>query len=255
MIMNIKIKETNEEPSLKQMYYAYYAKKARVRLGLTLEQASKLVCSLSYMSKFENMLVTPPAKFLKQIERIYGIEFKKVDWLRIETILNSLLIHFLKGDIEPIKEASDAFDELDFSATGAIVKGYYLLMIKDYDGLRKIFIEMKDIVNNISRKEQILLTILKIGMDLSKHQTGNLNLLFTELDNAKITDNYTLWIINYYKAIYAFHLGDIPMFLHSFDTLRKRNYLYNPIDKMMILEMLYVRIIVKCFISFNTIYD
>jgi len=47
-------------------------------------------------------------------------------------------------------------------------------MIKDYDGLRKIFIEMKDIVNNISRKEQILLTILKIGMDLSKHQTGNL---------------------------------------------------------------------------------
>ena len=72
MIMNIKIKETNEEPSLKQMYYAYYAKKARVRLGLTLEQASKLVCSLSYMSKFENMLVTPPAKFLKQIERIYG---------------------------------------------------------------------------------------------------------------------------------------------------------------------------------------
>jgi len=40
------------------------------------------------------MLVTPPAKFLKQIERIYGIEFKKVDWLRIETILNSLLIHF-----------------------------------------------------------------------------------------------------------------------------------------------------------------
>ena len=245
MIMNIKIKETNEEPSLKQMYYAYYAKKARVRLGLTLEQASKLVCSLSYMSKFENMLVTPPAKFLKQIERIYGIEFKKVDWLRIETILNSLLIHFLKGDIEPIKEASDAFDELDFSATGTIVKGYYLLMIKDYDGLRKIFIEMKDIVNNISRKEQILLTILKIGMDLSKHQTGNLNLLFTELDNAKITDNYTLWIINYYKAIYAFHLGDIPMFLHSFDTLRKRNYLYNPIDKMMILEMLYVRIIVN----------
>ncbi|HKM40414.1 MAG TPA: hypothetical protein VJZ99_00825, partial [Patescibacteria group bacterium] len=197
------------------------------------------------MSKFENMLVTPPTRFLKQIERIYGIEFKKVDWLRIETILNSLLIHFLKNDLEPIKEVSDAFDELDFSATGRIVKGYYLLMIKDYDGLRKIFIEMKDIVNNISRKEQILLTLLKIGMDLSKHQTADLDLLFTELDSAKITDNYTLWLINYYKAIYAFHLGNIPMFLHSYDSLRKRNYLYNPIDKMMILEMLYVRIIVN----------
>lgn len=245
MIMNIKIKEPTPEHSLKQMYYAYYAKKARVSLGLTLEQASKLVCSLSYMSKFENMLVTPPTRFLKQIERIYGIEFKKVDWLRIETILNSLLIHFLKNDLEPIKEVSDAFDELDFSATGRIVKGYYLLMIKDYDGLRKIFIEMKDIVNNISRKEQILLTLLKIGMDLSKHQTADLDLLFTELDSAKITDNYTLWLINYYKAIYAFHLGNIPMFLHSYDSLRKRNYLYNPIDKMMILEMLYVRIIVN----------
>jgi len=246
MLKNIdkfKIKEKKINYNFELFYYAQTAKKERLQKNWTLDYVSHGLCSLSYMSKFENHLIKPERRFIKELQKVYGIKFENNQLKETQEILNKVLNLFIHNDYDTLYTMYQIVLNNVFSVPRSLILGYYYLLINDEDNLKALIKEMDPIKDSMTNQEQILLLFLVLKFKINSHDYIDMVYYFACFDEIDLVLFEEKWMLAYLEMQYGYHMNNVSIMLKHKKILFDERNMFYPTSGKIIANLMLLEII------------
>ncbi len=153
-------------------YYSTLLKRKRIEKHLTLEELSKGICTVSYLSRIENNIVDVGEEYYSSLFKKLDIDFKMIEESKDYRVLEDLLKCYLHKDkTTAISLINDALGKNFY------VEIEYELMVLFDSIVKNLFVEANLEILKLSNKMELLLedevTIYLFLCSLYAYLTGN----------------------------------------------------------------------------------
>jgi transcriptional regulator with XRE-family HTH domain len=149
LLVNIK----KRKEKIYQFYYKGFGqmiKKRRLELDLTQEEASRAICSHTYISKAENnRIILGEDQLMMIMERL---DIKSSEFAQPEKLiyyLNQAIKYFYFKDKEKYEHLIDKFEQYNFHALIEVIKLGYYTLIKDCEKASQIYNQLLDYLESL----------------------------------------------------------------------------------------------------------
>lgn len=250
-IKKFKIKEKKSDYNFRIFYYAQAAKKERLLNNWTLQYVSHGLCSISYMSKFENHLITPEVGFLKELGIVYGVKFDN-DQLEItQEMLDKVLNVYIQNDFESISEMYQQLKDNRFNVPRALILSFYYLLTEDESNLIKQINELDLIKDSMTNQEQILFLFIVMQYKLNSHDYSEMVYYLSCFDGIDLQTSDEKWMLAYIEMTYGYHMDDMSIILKNRKTLFEDCNLCYPTSGKIMANLIFLEVVSRK--SYNSV--
>jgi transcriptional regulator with XRE-family HTH domain len=208
----------------------------RKELGLTLEEASEDICSISYLSKVENSAIAASEEFVEKFKERFELEdafdYDLASYRKHLDLVINALIH----DTE-INESLITYYEGRVDYQSIIITYAYYILRKDLRIASKLYQQVLSIISSMPQESFIISMILTNYIFYHYMNYIDGMRITSLLENQKPYSNHVHLLINKWKLMYAFKLRDHHLVCkiykqyehdliekHLFDQLRSINF-------------------------------
>lgn len=208
----------------------------RKELGLTLEEASENICSISYLSKVENNNISASEEFVEKFkdrfELVDAFDYDLKSYRKhLDQVINGL-IH----DSE-IDELFVTYYDSRVDYQSIIITFAYYVLKKDFKIASKLYPQMLSMISSMPQ-ESFIISMLLTNHIFYYYMNYKDGMRITELlEDQKPYSNHIELLINKWKLMYAFKLRNHHLVCkiykkyendliekHLFDQLRNINF-------------------------------
>lgn len=209
----------------------------RIEMGLTLEEASEGICSISYLSKLENNQIMPSPRFMVLLNERFSIQDSfESDLLQYEDDKSKIVLDLLlENPMDHFVLQPYQYRE-DYQAY--LIQMAHAISLKQYDEAIKKYHYLRGYVVNLMDDELNIFFILTSILLYHHHhfsESYNLLLLAPELDQSAFEKlNMLKQKMKLYNAFRMNKMAEIQMNYHGYiDQLLEHHY-YQLLSKMKI---------------------
>lgn len=246
MLKNISkfvVKEKKFDYNFENFYYAQAAKKERLSNNWTLKYVAQGLCSISYMSKFENHLIKSDVSFLKELEVVYGVKFENAQLAKTQEMLDKVLNVFIHNDYESIYKMYQEVKNNNFNVPRSLILSFYYLFVKDEVNLQKEIKELDLIKDSMTNQEQILLLFIVMQYKLNSHDFSDMIYYLDCLNKVVLSTFDEKWMLAYIEMLYGYHIDDMSHVLKHKKVLFDEGNMYYPTGGKIIANLVLLEII------------
>lgn len=217
---------------------AQIIKGERLKKHKTLEEVANGICSVSYLCKMENDVLTPPSDFMKTLFEKMELDYDVISHDDFENSLHKALEFFYKE--------SDELDELyyelkiyDSSVTIKLIKCLYNLKNKEYDQFIKDIQYLNTIKDTLGGLEALtfIYVVLKYYIDSSQYKQA-FNYLQI-LDYIDIETKWLKFLLIEANLETSLHLCYINRFCNYYNLLNSFSYTGYDLEKKITADIMY----------------
>ncbi|MDY0363453.1 MAG: helix-turn-helix transcriptional regulator [Bacilli bacterium] len=242
-ICKFKVKEKKPNYNFELFYYAQAAKKERLLKNWTLDYVSHGLCSISYMSKFENHLIKPETRFLKELQKVYGVKFENKQLEKTQEILDKVLTVFIHNDYDALYSMFQSIKHNNFNVPRSLILCFYYLLIKDDNSLIKEIKELDTIKDSMTNQEQILLLFIVMQHKLNNYDFLDMVYYLKCFDEVMLTSYEEKWMLAYIEMLYGYHINDISIILKHKKILFDEGNMFYPTSGKIKANLIFLEII------------
>ena len=236
-IKNLKSFEKNKS---KSNVNAQILKIERLKRQLTLEEAARGVCSVSYLSKLENQIIeSGNNEYIRVLCEKYDIPYESLNQMTdIKDVLNALEAYFY-SDYGKIKSIYEKMPKITFSSPRALISCLYFLTISDFESFEDDVKNLDAIKFSLTELECLIFVYLLSEYYIKKH---NYQKAFEQLK--AVSSIYCSEAILYLlmleaMIVSAFNIGRSVTLINTYHELEKNLFLGYPEEKRTIMHLMY----------------
>lgn len=210
-------KKENEDKLEKFELFAQIIKKQRKKFKLTLNKASEGICSVSYLSKMENNLLNNVEEdFMLRLCDRMNVDYKSIVSGDNLCSMEMLAFCYLKGDNTKIKEFYQSINKDIDNVKTDLIKGFYYLVIKDFDGLNEIIGSIYEVSSTMTSAEYFMFLILVQEYYILNFKMDKALETYYELDKMGCRFRLINYLIAYQGLRIFFHKNDYFNFMKCY---------------------------------------
>lgn len=238
-VEGIKIKGINKKGSI----YAQIIKGERLSKHKTLEEVADGICSVSYLCKMENDVLTPPINFMKTLFEKMELDYDTISNENFEESVSKALEYFYKESDE-LNELHKSLVKYDKSPSIKLVNCLYYLKNKQYTLLFEALTYLNSIKDTLGGLEALVLiyVVLKYYIDVYNFEKAIVYL--KTLDYFDVETKWLKFLLIEANLITSLHMKLINRFSNYYcllDTLAYNGYSF---EKRIVAKIMYN--ILKC---------
>ena len=233
-------------------YIAQIVKHKRHVLDYTLQETSKGICCVSYLSKLENLYVPSiNEEYLPLLCEKLDIKEELSKSFVSEEVLSKAFKAYFSHKYDRLKEIYESIDAPCFSASSGIITCLYMLSKNNYTSCNEIF-QSLDVIKGAMKFYEASLFIYAVSeysIRLNNYKEAYEFLI--NLDDINIRDNYLASAIYENNIRVSFHLRNDIRFMYFYNKLKNLNFLGFPMNHNFIIQSMYDCYIARSFKYIN----
>lgn len=177
----------------------------RKELGLTLEEASEDICSISYLSKVENSAISASEEFVEKFkERFELVDAFDYDLESYRKHLDRVIIGLINDSEIDVSLVTYYEGRVDYQSI--IITYAYHILRKDWKNSFKLYNEVITMISSMPQESFIISMLLTNYIFYHYMNYIDGMRITTLLENQKPYSNHIQLLINKWKLMYAFKL-------------------------------------------------
>ena len=229
--------------SRKQFVYSPFAstfKSARLSLGKTLNAVVGKICSLSYVSKYENNLLLPDEDVLRVLFDNVGINYDLLQACDMTNYLCDMIKSYLRHDCDRLQELFDRAQSSYFIAQNALAICFYYLAMEMYDQCAREIEKVDAVKTTLNDYQVLVLSTVTIELYIKTERFLEAKELLHIQKNMYKEYPEMKALYHEERFLVALSLRDDLHILSYYNELQS-NYLYTyPLKKQIRNKMLYL---------------
>lgn len=218
--------------------YAQIIRNERLRRHMTLEDASKDICSVSYLCKLENSVIKTNETFVRSLCERFNLNYDSISTVEIENLVEEVVkLVFLKKDGE-VEDLYQKNLNIPFNSGTQIVKCFYYLQknkFKDFEEEVKLLDNIKYTLTDV---ESIALLYLIILYNMNKHNYLEAYNYLKLIDLIKINNKYLNYLILEANILVSYNINNYCRLINSYMEYDKYDMVGYPLGRKIISKMI-----------------
>lgn len=218
--------------------YAQIIRNERLRRHMTLEDASKDICSVSYLCKLENSTIKTNETFVKSLCERFSIDYDGINNAEIDNIVEDCIRNvFLKKDGE-VDDLYKKIENLPFNSRTQLVKCFYLLQVGDYLKFDEEIKYLDNVKYTLTEIESITLIYLIVQYYILKHNYKEAYKYLKLSDLLKINNKYLKYLILEANIIVSYNINNYCRLINSYLKYEKIDTSCYPMGRKLLTKMI-----------------
>lgn len=220
--------------------YAQILKIERHRRKMTLEEAAKGICSVSYLSKLENENVDGyDNEFVKTLCEKYELDYKSISQTCDVHSVVACITYFLNDDFDAIDRLYNSMNTIAFTSPQALISCIYFLVHEQFDDFKNEARNLEAIKFTLTDIECVVYLYLQslYNMKIGFYQQAYEYLtLIATID----CESVTLRILVFEALMHtSFHLDKPVTIMKTYHELCNIMPLNYPVEKRILMKLVY----------------
>jgi HTH-type transcriptional regulator, quorum sensing regulator NprR len=213
----------------------------RKELGLTLEEASEDICSISYLSKVENNTISASDEFVEKFkDRFELVDAYDYDLETYKKHLDQVIDGLIKD--KEINKSFITYYENRVDYQSIIITFAYHILRKDYIESNILYYQVLSMISSMPQTSFIISMLLMnhIFYHYMNYKDGMR--IISILETQKPYSNDIQLLINKWKLMYAFKLSDHHLIYKTYKTYENdliERHLFDQLKKINFLKLIY----------------
>lgn len=233
-IMGINSRKINNDSST----YAQIIRNERLRRHMTLEDASKDICSVSYLCKLENSTIKTNETFVRSLCERFCIDYDVIDKAEIENIVLEVIKYvFLKRDSD-VEELYRKIENFPFNSKTQIVKCFYLLQRTDYQTFKQEVKYLDNIKYTLTDIESVALIYLVVLYYIGVHNYNEAYKYLKLADMIKINNKYLKYLLLEANILVSYNINNYCRLINSYIQYEHIDVTGYPLGRRLVAKMI-----------------
>lgn len=217
-------------------------KQQRLAKNLTLEAIAKGICSLSYLSKIENMSIVAHTSYLEAICERLDINFEELVKQHKQKDLKELLKWYLYDYEDKINSLESILDNPYYCANDGLVKIIFYLYKNNFPAVEKEIDLINDVKSTLTAEELNIFTLLVTEYYIKTNQFRKIESNISLLMN--LAKNVSPFQALYYEQLFivAYHLNIRHLLEYCLNILKEERFINYPFWRLYKLQMMMLEI-------------
>lgn len=233
-IMGINSRKINNDSST----YAQIIRNERLRRHMTLEDASKDICSVSYLCKLENSTIRTNETFVRSLCERFCIDYDVIDKAEIENIVQEAIkFVFLKKDNE-VEDLYKKIENLPFNSRTQIVKCFYLLQRADYQTFKEEVKYLDNIKYTLTDIESVTLIYLVVLYYIGIHNYNEAYKYLKLSDMIKVNNKFLKYLLLEANILVSYNINNYCRLINSYIQYERIDITGYPLGRKLVAKMI-----------------
>lgn len=221
-------------------YYAQILKIERLKRHMTLEEAARGICSISYLSKLENQNIEGVNnEYLKFLCERYEIPYDALNQVTdVDTVLDCIRAYFFH-DYDKIIEIYESMPKITFNSPQALVSCLYFFIKKDYASLEDEMKNIDAVKFTLCDVECLIFVFLLSLYHITVHNYKEAYDILKAVSTINSEDLILKLLMLEATFVAALHIGKIATLIKSYEDIEKNMFLGYPEAKRTIMRLIY----------------
>lgn len=218
---------------------AQMLKNERLRRKMTLEEASRDICSVSYLCKLENSQIKTNDDYVKALCDRYSISYNTLSEATTINYVDEVIKDVFLGKENEIELLYEKVENLGFSSNIQIVKCFYYLQKSDFKMFEDGIKALDDIKFTLNETEGVTLIYLVILYNMMKFNYNEAYRYLKLLDLVKVSNKKLHYLILEASIEIAYYTKNACRLFISYDEYEKIDYVGYPLARKIVTKMIY----------------
>lgn len=224
---------------------AQMLKNERLRRKMTLEEASRDICSVSYLCKLENSQIKTNDDYVKALCDRYSISYNTLSEATTVNYVDEVIKNVFLGKDSEIEVLYEKVDKLGFSSNIQIVKCFYYLQKNEYKKFENAIKELDEVKYTLNETEGVTLIYLVVLYNMLRYNYNEAYRYLKLLDLVKVTNKKLYYLILEASIEISYYTKNASRLFVSYNEYEKIDYVGYPIARKVIIKMIYNAYICK----------
>lgn len=224
---------------------AQMLKNERLKRKMTLEEASRDICSVSYLCKLENSQIKTNDEYVKALCDRYSISYNTLSEATTVNYVDEVIKNVFLGKDSEIESLYEKVENLGFSSNIQIVKCFYYLQKNEYKQFENGIKALDDIKFTLNETEGATLIYLVILYNMMRFNYNEAYRYLKLLDLVKISNKKLHYLILEASIEIAYYTKNASRLFISYGEYEKIDYVGYPITRKVVTKMIYNAFICK----------
>lgn len=217
-------------------------KHRRLQKNMTLEAIAKGICSLSYLSKIENMIISAHSSYLEAICERLDINFEELVKQHKQKDLNEVLQWYLYEYNDKLENLVNVLDNPYYNAYDGLVKIVYYLHKSEFSKVEEEITLINNVKSTLTSLEMNIFTLLVTEYYIKTNQFKKIEeKLPIILSLSKLASSFQSL---YYEQLFivGYHLNVRFLCEYCYNLLRDGRFNHYPFSRLFRLQMMMLEI-------------
>jgi len=218
---------------------AQMLKNERLKRNMTLEEASRDICSVSYLCKLENSQIKTNDVYVKALCDRYSLNYNTLSEASTINYVDEVIKSVFLGKELEIETLYEKVESLGFSANIQIVKSFYYLQKYEFKKFEKGIKELDKIKYTLNETEGITLIYLVMLYKMMRFNYNEAYRYLKLIDLVKISNKQLHYLVLEASIEIAFYTKNACRSFIAYDEYEKIDYVGYPMARKIITKMIY----------------
>lgn len=224
---------------------AQMLKNERLKRKMTLEDAARNICSVSYLCKLENSQIKTNDQYVKALCEKYCINYNNIAKANEINYVDEVIKNIFLGKDNEIELLYEKIENIGFSASTQIVKSFYYLLKNDFKSFKEGIKQLDKIKYTLNDTEGIALIYLVILYNMMIFNYNEAYRYLKLLDMLKIGNKHLYYLVLEASIEISYYIKNSCRLFISYNEYEKIDYVGYPISRKLVTKMIYNSYICK----------
>lgn len=240
-ILGINKRKINNEVTT----YAQIIKSERLKRHLTLEEASKDICSVSYLCKLENSTIKTNETFIKSLCERFSLNYNALNDAALDSVVNDLIKYLFYNRYSDLYALYEKVERLPSNSGAKLVKGFYYLFNHRYLDLEDEINKLDVIKFTLTESESILLIYLIVLYNIFIYNFLEAYHYLKLIDMIRIENKQLEYMLIEANILVSYNIDNSRRMLKAYEKYEMIGDVAYPIGRRLFIKMIYYSFLSK----------